>query len=146
METINNNTINNNTIYTKSNVEFHEYNMHNYIQQLNIVLVPKIINYDRHTKTMQMEKIPGMSVSDFYGEEFEKVPNNIIDRIRNIIHTLKLNNIIYPDITGYNFIKSKGEMLIIDFEHAYFGFNHTQSDPFVDEFLNGIESWNPDFA
>ena len=146
METINNNTINNNTIYTKSNVEFHEYNMYNYIQQLNIVLVPKIINYDRQTKIMQMEKISGMSVSDFYGEEIEKVPNNIINRIRNIIHTLKLNNIIYPDITGYNFIKSNGELLIIDFEHVYFGFNSAQSDPFVEEFLNGTESWNPDFA
>ena len=146
METINNNTINDNTIYTKLNVEFHEYNMHNYIQQLNIVLVPKIINYDKQTKIMQMEKISGMSVSDFYGEEIEKVPNNIIDRIRNIIHTLKLNNIIYPDITGYNFIKSKGELLIIDFEHTYFGFNSAQSDSFVDEFLYGINSWNPDFA
>ena len=56
-------TLYKNTIYIKSNVEFHEYNMHNYIQHLNILPVPKILKYDKQTKTMQMEKIKGMSVS-----------------------------------------------------------------------------------
>ena len=139
-------TINDNTIYTKLNVEFHEYNMHNYIQHLNIVSVPKIINYDIQTKTMQMEKIPAMSVSDFYGEDFSSVPDNIIDQVRNIIQDLKSNNIIYPDITGYNFVEFNNVVWIIDFEHAYFGFNPAQSDQFVDDFLHGTESWNPDFA
>ena len=139
-------TINKNTIYTKSNVEFHEYNMHNYIHNLDIVSVPKIINYNRQTKTMQMEQIPGMSVSDFYGEDFSAVPDNVTAQIRNIIQDLKSNNIIYPDLTGYNFIELNNTVWIIDFEHAYFGFNPAQSDTFVEEFLNGMESWNPEFA
>jgi tRNA A-37 threonylcarbamoyl transferase component Bud32 len=140
-------TINENTIYTKINVELHEYNMHNYIQHLNIVSVPKILNYNRQTKTMQMEKIPGMSVSDFYGEDFSAVPNNVITQIRNIIQDLKTNNIIYPDITGYNFIELNNAVCIIDFEHAYFGFNSTQSDQFVNEFLHGTNTtWNPEFV
>jgi tRNA A-37 threonylcarbamoyl transferase component Bud32 len=140
-------TINENTIYTKSNVEFHEYNMHNYIRNLDIVSVPKIINYNKQTKTMQMEKIQGMSVSDFYGEDFSAVPDNVIAQIRNIIQDLKSHNIIYPDITGYNFIEFNNMVWIIDFEHAYFGFIPTQSDPFVDEFLDGNNTtWNPEFA
>lgn len=139
-------TINENTIYTKINVELHEYNMHNYIQHLNILSVPKIINYNRQSKTMQMEKIQGMTLSDFYGEDFSAIPNNVINQIKNIIKILKAHNIIYPDITGYNFIELNNVVWIIDFEHAYFGFNPSQSDPFVDEFLHGTNSWNPEFV
>ncbi len=132
--------------FTKLNVDLHEYNMHNYIVHLNILNVPKIINYDSKTKIMQMEKISGMSVADFYGESFESVPNSIISQIRKIIQILKLNNIIYPDITGYNFIlDSDSNIWIIDFEHAKFGFVQSQSDNFVDNFIEGTNGWNPEF-
>ncbi len=132
--------------FTKLNVDLHEYNMHNYIVHLNILNVPKIINYDSKTKIMQMEKISGMSVADFYGESFESVPNSIISQIRKIIQILKLNNIIYPDITGYNFIlDSDNNIWIIDFEHAKFGFVQSQSDNFVDNFIEGTNGWNPEF-
>ncbi len=132
--------------YIKLNVELHEYNMHNYIEHLNILNVPKIINYDSKRKIMQIEKINGITIVDFYGESFESVPNNIINQIRKIIETLKKNNIVYPDITGYNFIIDLDENIwIIDFEHARFGFNSSQSDEFVDNFIKGINSWNPEF-
>ena len=132
--------------FTKLNVDLHEYNMHNYIVHLNILNVPKIINYDSKTKIIQMEKISGMSVADFYGESFESVPNSIISQIRKIIQILKLNNIIYPDITGYNFIlDSDNNIWIIDFEHAKFGFVQSQSDNFVDSFIEGTNGWNPEF-
>ena len=132
--------------FTKLNVDLHEYNMHNYIVHLNILNVPKIINYDSKTKIIQMEKISGMSVADFYGESFESVPNSIISQIRKIIQILKLNNIIYPDITGYNFIlDSDSNIWIIDFEHAKFGFVQSQSDNFVDNFIEGTNGWNPEF-
>ena len=130
----------NSNYFTKLNVDLHEYNMHNYIVHLNILNVSKIINYDSKTKIMQMEKISGMSVADFYGESFESVPNSII------IQILKLNNIIYPDITGYNFIlDSDSNIWIIDFEHAKFGFVQSQSDNFVDNFIEGTNGWNPEF-
>ena len=64
----------NNQVYIKSHVEFHEYNMHNYIWNLGITNVPKIISYDKKTKTLHMEKIPGLSVSDMYGEAYKNVP------------------------------------------------------------------------
>lgn len=136
----------NNQVYIKSHVEFHEYNMHNYIWNLGVVNVPEIISYDKKTKTLQMKKIPGLSVSDMYGEAFTNVPKKITHKIRDIIFILKSHNIIFPDITGYNFIERDGDIWIIDFEHAYFGFNPAQSNWFVDDFLAGIESWNPDFA
>ncbi len=136
----------NSNYFIKINVDLHEYNMHNYIEHLNILNVPKIINYDSKRKIMQIEKINGITIVDFYGESFESVPNNIINQIRKIIETLKKNNIVYPDITGYNFIIDLDENIwIIDFEHAKFGFVQSQSDNFVDNFIEGTNGWNPEF-
>jgi len=129
----------------KSNVSFHEYNMHNYIYNLKILNVPKIISYDKDKKELTMEKISGMNLSDFYGENIIDVPCNIIKEVQTIIKTLKFYNIIYPDITGYNFIKSNNKIWIIDFEHSYFCFDSQNYDPFVDKFIQGTKLWNPDF-
>ncbi len=133
-------------IYTKSNVDFHEYNMHNYIYHMGIVNVPIIVSYNKKTKQMEMEKIPAMCVADMYGESFSNLPDGLRDQIRHIIQILKSHNIIYPDITGYNFIEHKEKIYIIDFEHAFFGYEPTQSNWFVDEFISGLDTWNPDFA
>lgn len=134
-------------IFTKSNVEFHEYNMHLYVENTIQINIPKIINYNPITKTMQMEKIHGMSVADFYGESFDSVPNWVIGQIRQIVSTLKSANIIYPDITGYNFIIGPNDKIyIIDFEHARFWFSSDNSNEFVDQFIGGAKSWNPDFV
>ncbi len=133
-------------IYNKSNVDFHEYNMHNYIYHLGIINVPIIVSYDKKNKIMEMEKIPNMCVADMYGESFSDLPGGLRDQIRHIIQILKSHNVIYPDITGYNFIEYKEKIYIIDFEHAYFGYGPTQSDGFVNEFISGCNTWNPDFA
>ncbi len=130
-------------IFIKSDVSFHEYNMHNYIWNLKILNVPKIINYDKNLKQMAMEKIPAMSLSDYYGEEISQVPDHMINEVRLIIKKLQTNNITYPDITGYNFINYNNKIWIIDFEHCYFDFE--KSDGFVNEFIKGINSWNPYF-
>ncbi len=134
-------------IYTKSNVKFHEYNTHLFVENTVKVNIPKIINYNTKKMIMQMEKIPGMSVADFYGESVDSVPEIVIEQIRQIVATLKSHNIIYPDITGYNFILGPNDTIyIIDFEHARFGFSPEHSDDFVDQFISGTKSWNPDFA
>ena len=130
-------------IFIKSNVSFHEYNMHNYIYNLKILNVPKIINYDKNLKQMTMVRIPSMSLSDYYGEEIDQVPESIVNEVRLIIKTLQSNNITYPDITGYNFIRNNNKIWIIDFEHCYFDFE--KSDSFVNDFINDINSWNPNF-
>ena len=74
----------NNQVYLKSKVDFHEFNMHNYIWNLGIVNVPRIISYDKTNKILQMEKIPELSVSDTYGESYSDVPETITKQIRKI--------------------------------------------------------------
>lgn len=131
--------------HIKSNVDLHEYNMHNYIYHLNIVNVPRPVKYDRKTKQLYMELIPSMCISDFYGEDMTKVPEEILSKIRETVKRLYENNIIYPDITGYNFIEFKEKVYIIDFEHCYFAFG--AKDSYVKAFIEGTEvkEWNPDF-
>lgn len=86
-----------------------------------------------------------MCVADFYGEEWPAVPPHIMTYIRRIIKVLYDNHIMYPDITGYNFIvDDDDEVWIIDFEHCYFEYDDS-NQTFVNEFINGIQSWNPDF-
>jgi tRNA A-37 threonylcarbamoyl transferase component Bud32 len=114
--------------------------MHKMVYGLDIVNVPRIIEYNYNTGDMMMEHLRELSISDMYGENFEDVPPYIIQEIRNIIKVLVNNGIYYPDITGYNFIEYEGKLWIIDFEHA--SFTH---DDFVEEFISGRNSWNPEF-
>uniref|UniRef100_A0A6C0D8P9 non-specific serine/threonine protein kinase n=1 Tax=viral metagenome TaxID=1070528 RepID=A0A6C0D8P9_9ZZZZ len=129
--------------YTKHNVELHEYNMHKYVYDLNIVNIPKIISYDEKTKIMIMEKIPFMNVSDFYGEDAINISNELFNNIRNVIKILYSNNIEYSDITGYNFIEYDDKIWIIDFEHSQL--EPDTFNPFMIKFINGFNDWNPDF-
>lgn len=133
-------------VFVKKNVSFHEYNMHLFIYHLQIANVPKIISYNKHLRRMTMEKIQGMSLSDYYGEKFSKIPKSVNQQIRNIIKNLQEKNITYPDITGYNFVydQNNDKIWIIDFEHCYFDFE--KSDDFVNKFIKGVKNhWNPYF-
>ena len=133
--------------YIKKNVKQNEYNMHKYVYDLKLFHVPKIISYDNENKVMTMEKINGMNISDMYGEDAENVPNEIFEIIVNIIKTLKLHDIEYPDITGYNFIEDKntyGKIWIIDFEHSKMNKNIT--NPNINSICNYVKKWNPDFS
>jgi tRNA A-37 threonylcarbamoyl transferase component Bud32 len=130
--------------YTKCGVEQHEYNMHKHVYNMKIVNIPKVISYDKNKKIMVMEKISGDSVSDFYGEDPNEVPEHIFDHVRDIIKTLALNGIEYPDITGYNFIMDQDERLwIIDFEHARLKKNI--KNRYINNFCAGKNAWNPLF-
>ena len=126
----------------KPNVSEEEYEMQKYVYNLNIVNTPKILNYENNIMTMQ--KIPEDNISNNYGEEAEKVPKELFEKIRKIIKLLDDNNIIYPDITGYNFIEYDNKVWIIDFEHAYF--KNKDNDNFVKMFLDGSNMWNDDFV
>ena len=120
--------------------------VHKYIYELGIVSCPKIINYNSETKVLVMTKINNMSVADYYGEESKNIPLNIFNQIRNIIKTLYKQGIVYPDITGYNFIEADNKIWIIDFEHAYHINDYIKdSNDFVVSFINGENSWNPSF-
>jgi tRNA A-37 threonylcarbamoyl transferase component Bud32 len=130
--------------YTKENVSLKEYKIHNYVYNLGIVNVPKIIDYDKKTKVMKMEKVGIMNISDFYGDGAKDISDDLFQRIRSIIKTLYDNNILYIDITGYNFIETDDKLWIIDFEHAKY--NPKRKNHFVERFLAGANEWNPEFA
>ena len=142
-------------LFEKKCVSEEEYIIYKYVFDLNIVNIPKLINYDKDKKIMTTEKIMSLDLSNNYGEELEDLNDNqkeyIYDNIREIIITLYKNNIIYPDITGYNFIEDKdGKIWIIDFEHAIKFNNNEEHDEdynveFVKKFMGGLNSWNPDF-
>jgi RIO-like serine/threonine protein kinase len=135
--------------YVKKGVSFHEYQMHLFAYSLSLkstlFQVPKVIEYNSVDKTMTMEKINADNISNVYGEELDNVPPTIIKEIRKIIRFLRDNGIMYPDITGYNFIFYNNKIWMIDFEHSYFdGFENRNYD-FIKLFINGEPTWNPDF-
>ena len=137
--------------YTKQCVSFKEFAMHDYIYNLSqesngILNVPKIIDYNTETQTMIMENVPHMCVSDFYGEDAENISTDLFDQIREVIRFLYTNHIIYPDITGYNFIECEGKLWIIDFEHS--DFKTHEKNTFVENFVlhDDYCEWNPWFA
>jgi len=137
--------------YVKQNVSYKEFMMHDFIYNLSlssngILNVPQINDYDIDTGVMTMENVPNMCVSDFYGEESSKISAGLFKRIRTIIRYLYDNHIIYPDITGYNFIEYDEKIWIIDFEHSDFQTN--ERNVFVEEFVHNekYNKWNPWFA
>jgi tRNA A-37 threonylcarbamoyl transferase component Bud32 len=136
----------NNYFYIKKNVSHNEYTMYNMIFNSNIVNTPEIYDYNKDSKTLVMRRIPEMSISDMYGDKISDVPVEITNKIRNIIKTLYDNDIEYPDITGYNFIEYQDKVWIIDFEHASFNSKYNTYDPFIKQFIQGHNGWNPRFA
>jgi tRNA A-37 threonylcarbamoyl transferase component Bud32 len=137
----------NDLYYIKPNVSSKEYEMHKHVYLLGIVKTPEILAYDSHTKVMLMKKVNYMNVSDYYGENSDDIRPELFNKIRTIIKTLYDNNIVYPDITGYNFIEYNDEVWIIDFEHANFKplVCDADADDFVIKFMNGTNKWNPRF-
>jgi len=129
--------------YTKENVSLKEYKIHTYVYDLGIVNIPKIVSYDKKTKQMKMIRVGIMNVSDFYGADAKDISEELFDKIRSVIRTLYEHNILYIDITGYNFIECGDKLWIIDFEHAKY--NARRKNKFVEKFLEGANEWNPEF-
>jgi len=132
--------------YIKNNVGINEYMMYKHVQELNIINIPPIINYNEEKEILETEYIENMNIADLYGEDPHEVPKEVFSKIRTMIKKLYENNIIYPDITGYNFIKYGDNVWIIDFEHAHFIIesNCLKEYPTVSKFLNGETCWNYD--
>ena len=144
-------------VFIKHNVNYVEYFIHEWVFYLLKYLsktkethinihVPKIINYDKKNKILTMQKIHGDNLSNIYGEDIEEIPIKLITIIRQIINTLNSYLVEYVDITGYNFMLDKNENLwIIDFGHAKCRDKDDKIDTFLMEFINGKNSWNPEF-
>lgn len=127
----------------------HEYLMQKLVYEMGIVNIPKPIDFNKTTNILSMAKLDAMNISDLYGEEFDDVPGYIIEQIREIIEKLYNNHIIFPDITGYNFmIDANDKIWIIDFEHAHFkGYSGASQDhdDFVKSFIFNPTEWNSEF-
>jgi tRNA A-37 threonylcarbamoyl transferase component Bud32 len=130
--------------YTKENVSLTEYKIHKYVYNLHIVNIPKIKSYNKETKQMKMVKVGTMNISDYYGESAENIGDDLFTKIRNMIQKLYDHDILYVDITGYNFIENDNKLWIIDFEHATYNYP-MKTDEFVEKFLKGHNGWNPEF-
>ena len=121
-----------------------EFKIHKLAEKL--VPCPKIIDYyiEDEVGYYLMERINGESINDFYGDNPKDVPKEIWKQIHSIINKLYYNDIHYLDITSYNFIieKNTEKIYIIDFGDA----KVVKINWFLKDFIDGENSWNPDFA
>ena len=141
--------------YSKFNAEASEHDMYQYVVSLGIVNIPRLVTYDTERKIMTTELIESLNVADMYTDDPTMVPDYIWQLIVLTIVTLRSNGIIYPDITGYNFIYHDEKLWIIDFEHAVCeespaaSYRMNQHADFIDEFCNWTpgmsKKWNPYF-
>ena len=135
-----------NTYYIKHKVNKREHFMQQYVYQLGIVNVPKIIDYDKKSEIMIMKKVGEMNLSDYYGADATDVPNEIFDQVVEIVRNLVLHNIEYPDLTGYNFVEdSDGKVWIIDFGHSSLMTSNRINNVHIQNICNGDKKWNPEF-
>ena len=109
---------------------------------------PKIYNvkYNKNEAVITMENLNEMCLADKYGDEPFDIPNQYWKQIRTILETLLYEEgIEYIDITPYNFIEKDEKIYIIDFGHAYYTDKNKKINWFLQELLDGSNSWNPDF-
>lgn len=117
--------------------------MHDFVHSLNIVNIPKIIRYNKEKQLLTMPDLGCNTIAYLYGDGDKDTPIEVFEEIRKIIKELYNNGIIYPDITGYNFIQGQNRIWIIDFEHAEY--LPIKSNKFVEKFIDGYNGWNPEF-
>jgi tRNA A-37 threonylcarbamoyl transferase component Bud32 len=92
---------------------------------------------------IKMERVNGTPLSDLYGDDCKNIPENIWNKIRFIISELYGEGIEYVDITPYNFIQCGDDIKIIDFGDAKY--SDSEINWFLNDFLDGLNEWNPDF-
>ena len=109
---------------------------------------PEVYNviYEKNKARIVMEKIDGLTISEVYGTDSADVPQEIWEKILNILNTLyNQEKVEYIDISPYNFMIKDGNIYIIDFGHAYYINENKEIDWFLKEFMDGDFCWNPDF-
>jgi len=120
-----------------------EYLLHKKACDLGIPC-PKIIDFflEDDYYILIMELLPGKSLADIYGDNPKDIPKDYWKQIHQIIYNLYYNDIHYRDITSYNFMLVKDKIYIIDFGDA----EYVKVNWFLKDFLDGSNSWNPDYA
>lgn len=108
---------------------------------------PRILNVEREGTMTRifMEHLEAEPLAGMYGDDPEDVPEWIWDEIRHMVRTLfDDEGIEYRDITPYNFIEKDERVYMIDFGDAKYRDNEP-TNWFLTEFLDGENSWNPDY-
>jgi len=138
-----------NDFYVKINVHENEWFIQKYLEKLNNknIPVPEIIEYNGESKIMVMKKIGNNNLSHNYGENARDVPDELFKQVVTIVRNLVLNNVEYPDLTGYNFVEdTDGKVSIIDFGHARIkNSEDILKNIHIQNICNGYKIWNPDF-
>lgn len=99
---------------------------------------------ERGTCYIEMEDLEEMCLADRYGDDPANIPEWIWDEIRRmLLILLNAEGIEYIDITPYNFIQKDDKIYVIDFGDAKY--MDGEIDWFLQEFLDGENSWNPDY-
>jgi tRNA A-37 threonylcarbamoyl transferase component Bud32 len=108
------------------------------------VRCPKVLNCFKEGDLgfLAMERLEASALSDLYGHEAENIPNELWKSIHRIVYKLFQADIHYIDITPYNFmVDGRGKLFVIDFGDA----KEIKVNWFLKEFMDGENSWNPDF-
>lgn len=93
---------------------------------------------------MFMQDLQSEPLATEYGDDPENIPTWIWDEIRGMIEILyDKEGIEYIDITPYNFIEKDDRIYMIDFGDAKYA--DGDINWFLREFLDGENSWNPDY-
>ena len=109
---------------------------------------PKIaeVEYYDDTCKISMEHMEAECLANIYGDDPEEIPAWIWDQIRRMVTTLyEQEGIEYVDITPYNFIEKDDRIYMIDFGDARYTDKNKAVDWFLREFMEGENSWNPDY-
>ena len=109
---------------------------------------PKIseVEYYDDTCKITMAHMEAECLANIYGDDPEDIPPWIWDQIRTMVTTLyEHEGIEYVDITPYNFIEKDNRIYMIDFGDARYTDNNKPADWFLREFMDGENSWNPDY-
>lgn len=95
-----------------------------------------------------MDDLGPNTIAHVYGESADDVPAEIWAKIRRAVRTLyEEEGIVYVDLTPYNVIRTPdARVWLIDFGDAYYANSDAESEWFLEEFLDGRNFWNPDFA
>lgn len=112
----------------------------------NYGFCPRILRTEEDGKVVRvhMEDVEEEPLVVEYGEDPSDIPDWIWNEIRRMIQTLyDEEGIEYVDITPYNFIEKNGRIYMIDFGDAKYIDGETNW--FLAEFLEGENSWNPDY-
>ena len=135
--------------FVKCNVTAHEVAMHRRAFEGGVPC-PEIIDWEPETGKLTMRRLPGSTVSDWYGEEAEHVPPTVFARVRKLVERLVDGcGMDFPDLTGYNVMidfDDTDQMWLVDFEHARDVAGRAECCDFVQSFLKGKDSWNAEFA